>query len=291
MNLLPLYNAFKKISKSLRENDVVDLGNDTQSVNSTMDVQKPIDIISNDALKYAAHQITEIMGVISEEDNEFIIYKPGMKRGYVLIFDPLDGSKNVYSNITVGTIYGIYEYDAIEDVIVSIYETGYCLYGPSTILVRTMKNEKVQQFHLDETNKFVLMRDLELNKKSSVCSVNMAYSLDNETEKLSKKLLLEENCTQRWCGAMVTDCHQVIMRGGTFIYPGTKKNPNGKIRLLYEAIPMAHLFHVLGGCEIDASNESLLRKVKGFKLKQGQSIHIATPIILSTVHEKEYFQR
>ena len=150
MNLSPLYDTFKSISKILRDSDIVELGADTNSINTSLDVQKNIDFLTNDLLKECIKHIPEIIGLVSEEDKEFTLLNPNAKRGYVLVFDPLDGSKNVYCDLTMGTIYGIYEYDVELDKIISIYESGYALYGPSTILIRTDNNERVIQYHLDE---------------------------------------------------------------------------------------------------------------------------------------------
>ena len=88
MNLAPLYDAFKIISKSIRDSDVVNLGSDMTTKNTSNDVQKNIDILSNNAIKNAARKIPEIIGIVSEEDNDVICFNPNSERGYVLTFDP-----------------------------------------------------------------------------------------------------------------------------------------------------------------------------------------------------------
>ena len=285
MDLNPLYDSFKSISHTLKDGDIVNLGVDTNNMNVSHDIQKNIDLISNNLIKTAAQKIPEFMGIVSEEDNKFIIIRPEMTKGYVLIFDPLDGSKNVMSNITVGTIYGIYEYDREQDKILSIYESGYALYGPSTLLVRTVKNTKVEQFCLNKDNDFVYTRNLSINTKHSVCSINMAYKMDKDIQSLIQNMI-SNGCTQRWCGAMVADVHQVIMRGGTFIYPQTKQNPSGKIRILYEAIPMSHIFNVLGGCAVDINSRDILEQIHSMSLNNND-IHGTIDIILSSSYTKD----
>ena len=286
MNLSPLYDTFKSISKILRDSDIVELGADTNSTNTSLDVQKNIDFLTNDLLKECIKHIPEIIGLVSEEDKEFTLLNPNAKRGYVLVFDPLDGSKNVYSDLTMGTIYGIYEYDVELDKIISIYESGYALYGPSTILVRTDNNERVIQYHLDEENQFIFRRELKCIKKHNICSVNLSYNIDSDAQNLVKTLI-KNGCTQRWSGAMVADAHQVIMRGGTFIYPQNDNNPNGKIRILYEAFPFAHIFTLLGGTALDCNCQTILSKIPLIKLKTGKMLHGEIPIILSTVMNRE----
>lgn len=285
MKLDSLYDAFINISQHLRYNDVMNLGRDLSTTNVSNDIQKNIDLYANQAIIDAIKTIPEICGYISEEDSTVVFTNSSKKHGYVAVFDPVDGSKNVLSNLTVGTIYGIYEYDIENDKLLSIKETGYCLYGPSTILVRSHATGIVLQYELNPSNEFCFKRTLSLPKTNSIYSVNMSYELDKDIETLIRQIKTDE-CTQRWVGAMVADCHQILMRGGVFIYPRTKKNPNGKIRLLYEAIPFAYLFKLLGGVEMDINNNSIIDRLEYVKL-QSNMIHHETPIILSTSYTKE----
>ena len=126
MKLDSLYDAFINISQHLRYNDVMNLGRDLSTTNVSNDIQKNIDLYANQAIIDAIKTIPEICGYISEEDSTVVFTNSSKKHGYVAVFDPLDGSKNVFSNITVGTIYGIYEYDIENDKLLSIKETGYC---------------------------------------------------------------------------------------------------------------------------------------------------------------------
>lgn len=284
MNLLPLYDAFKSIVSYLKTDDVVNLGVDTNTTNTSKDVQKNIDLLANKLIKEAAQSIPEVIGIVSEEDNDLILFRPEMKKGLVVIFDPLDGSKNVISNLTVGTIYGVYEYDCEADKILSIYETGYALYGPSTILVRTVENTRVEQLCLNQANEFVHKRNLALNKNHSILSINMAYNMESDIQTLIRHIV-SQGATQRWCGAMVADVHQVLMRGGTFIYPRTEKNPNGKIRTLYEAIPMSHIFSILRGAALDINLSNIMNQLEHVSLKK--QIHSSVHIILSTCYDRD----
>ena len=284
MNLLPLYDAFKSIASYLKTDDVVNLGVDTNTTNTSKDVQKNIDLLANKLIKEAAQSIPEVIGIVSEEDNDLILFRPEMKKGLVVIFDPLDGSKNVISNLTVGTIYGVYEYDCEADKILSIYETGYALYGPSTILVRTVENTRVEQLCLNQANEFVHKRNLALNKNHSILSINMAYNMESDIQTLIRHIV-SQGATQRWCGAMVADVHQVLMRGGTFIYPRTEKNPNGKIRTLYEAIPMSHIFSILRGAALDINLSNIMNQLEHVSLKK--QIHSSVHIILTTCYDRE----
>jgi fructose-1,6-bisphosphatase I len=282
----PLYKAFINISTTLRYKDIFTLGSDTSQTNTSQDIQKNIDILANTEIVKAISGIEGIIGYISEEEEKLVLLNKDVKEGQIVIFDPLDGSKNVYSDITVGTIYGIYNYDVEKDTIIDIIETGYSIYGPSTLLVRSINNEKVSVFSLNSNNEFDYVSDLSTTEKNAIYSINMSYDYDKDIHYFVNKMK-NDGCTQRWCGAMVADAHQVLMRGGTFIYPRTSKNPKGKIRYLYEALPFAHLFTLLGGAAVDLNIATIVNRYKHLKLKKDTKIHGETPIILSTFYSSE----
>ena len=282
-----LYNSFKLISKNLQFGNVTHLGNDTEEVNSSNDIVKNIDNLANHTIVNSLKKIENVIGYVSEEEEQLVIFenKKNEKNGYIVIFDPLDGSKNVYSNISCGTIYGIYNYDLEEDGIIDIIETGYCLYGVSTILVKTENNEAVKMYTLDSSNEFKFINNIELPRKNSIYSINMSYEYDQDV-KYFVSLMKSNECTQRWCGAMVADVHQILMRGGTFIYPKTTNMPRGKIRLLYEALPMAYIFTLLNGTAVDVNNLPLLNKIQYVRLLN-KDVHGETPVILSTHYSRK----
>lgn len=280
MKLDILYNAFKEVSSLLRFSNINLLGSDTNTTNVSLDVQKNIDIMANKLIADALASIDDVVGYISEENDKLFLKSD--KDGYLVVFDPVDGSKNVKSNITVGTIYSVYEYDNKNDKILSIYESGYCLYGPATILVKTTQENTLEQYFLDEKNDFVRIGNLEKKTSNSILSVNMSYEYDKDI-KTFIRIMKNKGCTQRWIGAMVADCHQIILNGGTFIYPATKEKPKGKIRLLYEALPFSHIFSCLGGTAINTNKNNIIDHLEFVKLKNDR-IHNETPIILSNVY-------
>ena len=289
MDLEPLYSAFTSIARELRTNDIMNLGTDTQSTNASNDTQKKIDLLANKLIIEAIEQIPHIIGYISEENKTFVFTgdKTKTTQGWVICFDPLDGSKNVLSNITVGTIYGVYNYDVTNDKILSIIESGYCLYGPSTILVKSVKTESKEGVHLyqlNNMNTFSFKRELTFPPANTLYAINMSYTFDKDIETFINHMS-NSGCTQRWVGAMVADCHQMLMRGGTFLYPKTTNNPNGKIRLLYEALPFAHLLTLLGGTAIDINCRNILDYVPYLRINR-EKVHKETPIILSTFYSK-----
>jgi fructose-1,6-bisphosphatase I len=282
-----LYTAFKELSKLLKFKDITLLGSDTESQNSSSDTQKHIDLLANHIIIKAIMSHDEFVGYISEEDEKLILKNDS--DGYLVVFDPIDGSKNVKSNITVGTIYSIYDYDNKNDQIKSVVESGYCLYGPSTIMVKTTPENKLEQYLLDENNEFIQINTIERNHANDhIISINMMYDFDEDV-KTFLRVIKNKDCTQRWIGAMVADCHQILLNGGTFIYPATNNKPNGKIRLLYEAIPFAHIFSCIDGVAIDTNKNDIMDRIPFIKIKK-DVIHRETPIILSNVYTKQEIQ-
>jgi fructose-1,6-bisphosphatase I len=197
---------------------------------------------------------------------------------YVAVFDPLDGSSNIDAGCPTGTIIGIYEHD--ENCVVdencvgeecteqeaaclantlqpgtNLVAAAYCLYSSSTFLALTLGNG-VYMFTLDESiGEFVLSKpNVKIPEESNIMSFNLA-NYDNWDEPLKKVVKGWEEGTgssgktfsSRYIGAMVGDVHRTILYGGVFGYPGDKKNPNGKLRLLYEGAPMSFIMEQAGG--------------------------------------------
>lgn len=293
MDFEPLYSAFTSIAKELRENDIMNLGIDTDSTNLSNDIQKKIDLLANKLITDAIRKIPNAIGYISEENSSIVFTDDAekMNSGLVVVFDPIDGSKNVLANITIGTIYSIYNYDKLNDKIISIVESGYCLYGPSTLLVKTVKTdtkESVHLYQLDSCNKFKFNREVTRPTTNTLYAINMSYSYDKDIHTLVNQLNMA-GCTQRWVGAMVADCHQILIRGGTFLYPRTNNNPNGKIRLLYEAIPFAHILSVLGGIAVDINCRDILDYIPYIELNKTK-VHKEISLLLSTFYSKREIQ-
>jgi len=205
-----------------------------------------------------------------------VIFDEGDK--YVAVFDPLDGSSNVDAGCPTGTIIGIYEHDASCDIDLDLSDddlkeaearclantlqagtnlvaAAYCLYSSSTFFTLTLGNG-VYMFVLDEQiGEFVLARpDVKIPQESSIVSFNEANleSWDEPVKETVKKWRKGQGksgkkFSSRYIGAMVGDVHRTLCYGGVFGYPGDKKNPNGKLRLLYEGAPISFIMEQAGG--------------------------------------------
>ncbi|WP_394183121.1 class 1 fructose-bisphosphatase [Marinomonas posidonica] len=226
--------------------------------------QKKLDIISNDMLKTALLACPAVRAVASEEEDDIV---PANTTGeYLIAFDPLDGSSNIDINAMVGTIFSIYHDTGSKPATEQGFlkpgseqvAAGYVLYGPSCMLVLTTGNG-VQMFTLDpENNDFVLTQDqVTVAAETQEFAINLSNqrfwsaAMQNYVNDLiaGSTGTRKKDFNMRWVAAMVGDVHRILCRGGIFIYPWDSKSPNraGKLRLMYEANPMAMLIEQSGG--------------------------------------------
>lgn len=217
-------------------------------------------------IMYQLNDHTGRLAVMGSEEEEDIIpipdkYSTGK---YVLLFDPLDGSSNIDYNVSVGTIFAIFRRKTpvgtpgtLEDVLQmgkDIVAAGYIVYGSSTMLVYSTGNG-VNGFTLDPSiGEFLLSHpDIKLPEPPEYYSANQGYQSrwSEGIQRYTRWLRGEEGNTSslslRYIGSMIADIHRTLLAGGIFYYPGDAKNPNGKLRLLYEAIPMSYIIEQAGG--------------------------------------------
>ena len=223
------------------------------------------------------------------EENEEIKYNLNQtdKSRYLIACDPIDGSKNIDINITSGTIFSIFrlnqnnEVESGKDIICS----GYSLFGVCTqLVISTIENTNLYQLGIN--NKFNLIKELEkMPNKSTSYSINQGYSklwLNPKIEKFVN-LQMERGISLRFVGSMVADIHRAILKGGSFMYPGNKNNKKGKLRLLYEVMPMAFIFENLGGIVINEQNERIL------DLKYPKNIHEKSTILMFNQNDYQLY--
>ena len=238
------------------------------SENAMGDAQKKMDLIANDLFIDALQNNGHCAGMASEELDEILTLPEGKIRGsYLVTFDPLDGSSNMDVNIDVGAIFSVLKAPAdkkdptAEDFARPGTEqiaAGYCLYGPSSMFVLTTGNG-VNGFTLDTSiGEFILTHpDMMIPETTSEFAINASNQRHWEPavqQYFADCLAGEEgplgkNYNMRWVAAMVGDIHRVLCRGGIFMYPYDKRDTSkaGKLRLLYEANPMAFLVEQAGG--------------------------------------------
>ena len=264
------------------------LGLEGQTNKTGDDVQK-LDMFANDKLIEYLKNSGECSGIASEELESFIPLpgKEGKDPKYIVVVDPLDGSSNIDVNVSVGTIFGIYrrisEVDKeceLQDFLqkgVEQVAAGYILYGTSTILMYTTGNG-VNGFTLDPSlGEFCLSHpNIKMPKSGNHYSVNQGYYLQFDLD--VRRYI--DHCSDskrklRYIGSMVSDVHRTMFTGGIFMYPNTRKNPKGKLRLLYECNPMAMIVEQAGGKAINLNLERILEI-------EINELHQTSPVVMGS---------
>lgn len=246
------------------------------SVNIQGEEQKKLDVLSNEVLKNALRYSGKMGIIASEEEDEPVMVDESFSGNYVAVFDPLDGSSNIDAGIATGTIFGIFvqntgclasdwESKIDETELTCLYNTmqpgsnlvaaGYCMYSSSCMMVLTT-GTGVNGFTLDpQIGEFVLTHpNIRIPPRGKIYSFNEANApaWDPVLKEYVSNLKTGANesgerYSSRYIGSLVADVHRTLLYGGVFGYPGDAKNPNGKLRLLYECAPMSFIVEQAGG--------------------------------------------
>lgn len=269
--------ACKYISIAVGKGGLADVLGAAGSDNVQGEAQKKLDVISNEILLEANEWGGHLAAMASEEmDLPHQIPHRYPKGEYLLLFDPLDGSSNIDVNVSIGTIFSVLRCpEGVEPDENAFLQAGtrqvcagYAVYGPTTLLVLTV-GDGVSAFTLDrESGAFVLtqenMRIPEDTKEYSINSSNQRYWEEPVQRYIGELQQGKEgprgkDFNMRWVGSMVADVHRILSRGGIFMYPKDRKDPNkpGKLRLMYEANPMAFVVEQAGGAATNGKDRIL----------------------------------
>lgn len=264
--------AAKIIGAQTRRAGLLDILGFADNVNVQGEQQRKLDIYADEVIIRLNSHTGRLCAMVSEEQEEWIRIPEQYQKGhYVLVFDPLDGSSNIDTNISIGTIFGIYRVvdegnrGRIEDCLQpgrDLVAAGYVLYGTSTMLVYSA-GQGVHGFTLDPAwGEFLLSHEnIRIPDPPMYYSFNQAAS-KNFSKEMSAYIewlhdLKDPKLSQRYVGSMVADFHRNLLHGGVFGYPSESTKPDGKIRLIYEAAPLAFIAEHAGGYGSDG-NRSLL---------------------------------
>lgn len=280
------------IQDKLGHAGIHDLHGEHGGENSSGDVQKKLDVISNEIIIEKLTNTGVCSLLLSEENDDVIIASEGGK--YIVCFDPLDGSSNIDCNCCVGTIFCIFEDNKSSNDKERVLRkgdeilcAGYVLYGPATDLVITT-GSGVQKYVLDRnTGKYEYTGDIVIGNKK-IYSINESncenwfFDMKNYINLFKEK---NTKYTHRYIGSMVADVHRTLLYGGMFSYPADVKNEMGKLRVLYECFPMAKLVEAAGGRAIVGkfSDKRILELIP-------ENIHDRTPIILGSISEVDKYK-
>lgn len=282
--------AAKIVNREVNKAGLINILGDAREENASGDTVQKLDLYANEKLIDCLKNSGECCGVASEELEDIIPINSVASKAskYVVVFDPLDGSSNIDVNVSVGTIFGIYRRlsDAESTVEVgdflqkgvALVAAGYVLYGTSTLLVYTT-GRGVNGFTLDPTiGEFCLSHtDIKIPDRGNYYSVNQGYYLKFDVE--MRRYIdhcSDLNLRLRYIGSMVSDIHRILFQGGIFLYPNTRKYPQGKLRLVYECNPLAYIVEQAGGKAITCQLERIL-ELEVNHLHQRATIAIGSP--------------
>lgn len=258
--------ATKIVNREVNKAGIADIIGNVGNMNIQGEDQQKLDVLANDIFIAALSQREVVCGIASEESDDFIEVKcteNAHLSKYVVLIDPLDGSSNIDVNVSVGTIFSIYRRVSdpgspveLRDFLqkgVNQVAAGYVVYGSSTMIVYTTGNG-VNGFTLDPSigTYYLSHENIKFPTTGKIYSINEGnYAKFPQGVKDYIKYCQEEEgdrpYTSRYIGSLVSDFHRNMLKGGIYIYPQTSHSPNGKLRLLYEANPMAFLAEQAGG--------------------------------------------
>ena len=292
--------ATKMVEAKIRVGGLSNLLGAQGAVNVQGEQQQKLDVYANEALLHCLWLRDSIAALISEEDEHPVTVNLDPERGkYIVVFDPLDGSSNIDVNVNVGTIFSVLRrMDASDgDLEASILQpgykqvaAGYVVYGPSTVLVYTA-GQGVHGFTLDPTiGAYVLSAEsMRMPEQGQYYSTNEAnapswpQAYRDYLTMLQRGELCGRAYSSRYIGSLVADFHRTLLKGGVFLYPPTKLAPKGKLRLLYEANPLAFIAEQAGGAAVNGSQRVLDL--------QPDDIHQRTPFVVGSKCEVEALQK
>ena len=284
--------ASKQIQTQVRRAGLTDILGEHGTENIQGESQQKLDVYANEVMIQSLAS-RESVGVLASEEDEHPIVMPHQSESakYAVVFDPLDGSSNIDVNVSVGTTFSIFRrpadavYDEADAWVLQPGKkqiaAGYVVYGSSTVMVYTV-GHGVHGFTLDPNiGAFVLSHEnIRMPRQGQYYSVNEAYqkSFPDPYNRFINRLQSGEignaSYSSRYIGSLVADFHRTLLRGGVFLYPPTQTHPEGKLRLLYEANPIAMIAEQAGG---HATNgEERILDV------QPNQVHQRTPLIVGS---------
>jgi len=298
--LMAVANTCNTLSHEVAQGALIGLLGSAGTGNVQGEVQQKLDVIANDLLIEGVQECKALAGLASEEME---LPMPVQGTGdYLLLFDPLDGSSNIDVNVSIGTIFSILHKQnptaplQNSDFLLSGRHqaaAGYVVYGPQTTMALTL-GDGVVMFTLDKTiGQFVLIKDsVEIAHSTKEFAINMSNMRHwaQPVQRYVQECLdgvtgaRQKDFNMRWIASMVADVHRVLSRGGVFMYPWDRREPNkpGKLRLMYEANPMSFLVEQAGGAS--SNGTQVIMDI------QPQDLHERVSVMLGSKEEVEKLQ-
>ncbi|MGP1485079.1 MAG: class 1 fructose-bisphosphatase [Campylobacter sp.] len=273
-----IFKTIEKIAVQIsQEIKFADLGY-TDHANATGDTQLKLDVLSDEIITRELSALPCIKALVSEEKDE--IFELNSDANFIIAYDPLDGSSLVDVNFSIGSIFGIYENELKAP---NLKAAAYVIYGPRLEMVVCVDKPKL--YRLNRENKFQFVKDLNLSEKGKLNATGATQKNWSETHAKFIRELFLQGYRLRYSGAMVSDLHQILLKGGgLFSYPATTDAPNGKLRVLFEVLPFAFIYQKAGGATSDGHSQTL------FDIKV-EKIHQTTPCFFGSKNEIELLHK
>ncbi|MBT9394703.1 class 1 fructose-bisphosphatase [Hymenobacter sp. NST-14] len=286
--------AAKIVNREINRSGLIDIAGAYGNRNVQGEDQQKLDVIANIRFIRALRNGGEVCTIISEEDEEMI--QTGNTQGkYVVAIDPLDGSSNIDVNVSIGTIFSIYrrvsptgsEGTAQDCLQTGTHQVaaGYVIYGSSTMMVYTTGNGVNGFTYEPSLGEFFLSHpNIQTPASGTVYSVNEGLSeAFTEGMKGFVAYCKEQNYSARYIGSLVADFHRNLLKGGIYMYPASRKAPNGKLRLMYECNPLAFIVEQAGGKSSNGRRRTL--ELEPHELHERCPVFIGSPELVNKVEE------
>lgn len=273
LKMIEVIEAVEKIALRIKDAFISEDVLYSNSMNATGDIQLKLDIKSDLIVEEELSKVFTLKDIVSEEKEKILTVNP--KGRYTIAYDPLDGSSLADVNLSVGSIFGIYEGELTGK---NLKAAIYVIYGPRVELV--VARENVEIYKLKQNNKFQFLKELHLNKKGKLNAPGGTQQYWAPYHKEMIDGFFKRGYRLRYSGGMVPDLHHILLKGGgIFSYPGTDDKPKGKLRMLFEVFPFAYIYEKAGGEAIDGEKRLLDLTPK--------HIHDTTPCFFGSIEEIE----
>ncbi len=249
--MIEIIEAVEKIALRIKDAFIQEDVGYSQTTNTTGDVQLKLDIKSDMIVEEELSKVFTIKEIISEEKEHIFTINP--KGRYTIAYDPLDGSSLADVNLSVGSIFGIYEGGLSGQ---NLKAAIYVVYGPRVEMVIARENVELYKLKLD--GRFHFLKELHLSKKGKLNAPGGTQKHWYPFHKEMIDKLFKDGYRLRYSGGMVPDLHHILLKGGgLFSYPGTTDKPKGKLRMLFEVLPFAYIYEKAGGEAINGHKRLL----------------------------------
>jgi len=270
------------------------------SENSTGDEQQKLDVYADNVFERALRNCQDVAGWASEESEDFVSFEGNENGRYVIVIDPLDGSSNIDVNVSIGTIFGIFERISPAGQPAQLHDflqpgknqvgAGYVLYSVSTQMVLST-GHGLHVFTLEPWKKQFhrILDHVKVPSDGKVYSIN-EVNFDDFDDKLKqfvqycrdkKKANGKRQYTGRYIGSLVADFHRNLLRGGIYVYPATGEAPKGKLRLVYECNPMTYLMQQAGGYGTNGVEDVM--EIVPSELHEKSPLYVGCPVMMDEV--------